>query len=50
MEPGKEAMDIESMDHDMVSCPDSARPTLPPTDAMFVDQHPEHPITAWAPP
>ena len=49
MEPGKEAMDIESMDHDMLSCPDSTRPTLPPTDAMFVDQDPEHRPTPLPP-
>ena len=46
MEPGKEAMDKKPMDHDMISCSDSALPTLPPTDAMLVDQDPEHRSTS----
>ena len=47
MEPGKEAMDIEPMDYDMISCLDSARPILPPTDVMLVDQDPEHHSTSF---
>ena len=49
MEPGKEAMDIEPTDHEIISYPDSTRPTLPPTDAMLVDQDPEHRSTSLPP-
>ena len=51
MVPGKQAMDIEPMDHDMISCSDPTRPILPPTDAMLqvVDQDLENRSTPLPP-